>query len=88
MRESGKIYGRGDGRVYEKNAQVIEEVVCPAYERLMAAVRELKGTGKNEEGLCGLPQGQEYYQVLVEPVRGNEGIDRAVGRTDTQTDGR
>ena len=67
-----KIYGRGDGRVYEKNAQVIEEVVCPAYERLMAAVRELKGTGKNEEGLCGLPQGQEYYQVLVDQSVGTK----------------
>ena len=76
------------GEYTKKNAQVIEEVVCPAYERLMAAVRELKGTGKNEEGLCGLPQGQEYYQVLVDQSVGTKGIDRAVGRTDTQTDGR
>ena len=53
----------------------MEEVVCPAYERLMAAVRELKGTGKNEEGLCGLPQGQEYYQMLVDQSVGtNESI--------------
>ena len=76
------------GGYTKKNAQVIEEVVCPAYERLMAAVRELKGTGKNEEGLCGLPQGAGILSGVGGPVRGNEGIDRAVGRTDTQTDGR
>ena len=60
------------GEYTKKNAQVIEEVVCPAYERMMAAVRELKGTGKNEEGLCGLPQGQEYYQVLVDQSGGTK----------------
>ena len=72
MRESGKFTEEEMGEYTKKNAQVIEEVVCPAYERLMAAVRELKGTGKNEEGLCGLPQGQEYYQVLVDQSVGTK----------------
>ena len=72
MRESGKFTEEEMGEYTKKNAQVIEEVVCPAYERLMAAVRELKGTGKNEEGLCGLPQGQEYYQMLVDQSVGTK----------------
>lgn len=72
MRESGKFTEEEMGGYTKKNAQVIEEVVCPAYERLMAAVRELKGTGKNEEGLCGLPQGQEYYQVLADQSVGTK----------------
>ena len=75
IRESGKFTEEEMGEYTKKNAKAMEEVVCPAYERLMAAVRELKGTGKNEEGLCGLPQGQEYYQMLVDQSVGtNESI--------------
>lgn len=45
-----------------KNAQVIEEVVCPAYERLMAAVRELKGTGKMRKVCAGCHRGRNIIR--------------------------
>src|SRR5699024_5372661 len=40
----------------EDNALMMEDYVYPAYQTLLAAVEELKGTGQNEKGLCYLPE--------------------------------
>ena len=62
MRESGKFTEEEMGEYTKKNAQVIEEVVCPAYERLMAAVRELKGTGKMRKVCAGCHRGRNIIR--------------------------
>ena len=50
----------------EKNALMLNSYVLPSYNKLMAAVEELRGTGKNEAGLCYYPNGKEYYEHIVQ----------------------
>ena len=45
--------------------KLIENSLIPAYENLMEGLEELRGTGKNENGLYYLDGGQEYYQYLL-----------------------
>lgn len=56
----------------EDNALMMEDCVYPAYQTLLAAVEELKGTGQNEKGLCYLPEGKEYYEMVVRQSTGTE----------------
>lgn len=35
-------------------------------------MEQMKGMGKNSGGLCGLPEGREYYRYLVTDVTGSE----------------
>ena len=56
----------------QDNALVIQDYVFPAYEKLTAAVEDLKDSGKNEKGLVFLPQGKEYYELLAEQSTGSE----------------
>ncbi|MBQ8559640.1 MAG: DUF885 domain-containing protein [Tyzzerella sp.] len=48
-----------------QNKTVLETAMLPAYESLISALTELKGTGKNEQGLCYLSGGKNYYSYLV-----------------------
>lgn len=48
-----------------KNETLVKEHVLPAYEQLAAALTELLGSGKNDMGLCYLPEGKKYYEYLV-----------------------
>lgn len=59
----------------QKNAFFVEEKIYPAYEKLIQAMESLKGSGKNEKGLCGLPEGKEYYEMAV---RQSTGTDQSV----------
>ena len=43
----------------QQNARQMEEQVYPAYENLIQAVKELKGKGTNEKGLCYFPEGRK-----------------------------
>lgn len=56
----------------KRNAQMLQSYVLPAYSQLISAVQSLKGTGKNEEGLCHLPKGKEYYEQVVREATGSE----------------
>ena len=56
----------------EDNALMMEDYVYPAYQALLAAVEELKGTGQNEKGLCYLPEGKAYYEMVVRQSTGTE----------------
>ncbi len=56
----------------EDNALMMEDYVCPAYQTLLAAVEELKGTGQNEKGLCYLLEGKAYYEMVVRQSTGTE----------------
>ena len=58
----------------QQNARQMEEQVCPAYEDLIQAVKELKGKGPNEKGLCYFPEGRKYYEWYIQ---------QSVGVTDT-----
>ncbi len=56
----------------QKNALMLQSYILPAYTKLVNAVRDLKGTGTNEEGLCNLPKGKDYYSLTVRAATGSE----------------
>ena len=58
----------------QQNARQMEEQVYPAYEDLIQAVKELKGKGTNEKGLCYFLEGRKYYEWYIQ---------QSVGVTDT-----
>ncbi len=62
-------------KAYEKaNKDAIINNVIPAYQLLIDTLNSLKGTGKNDGGLAGLPKGKEYYRYLL---ASNTGSDRS-----------
>ena len=62
-------------KAYEKaNKNAVINNVIPAYQLLIDTLNSLKGTGKNDGGLAGLPKGKEYYRYLL---ASNTGTDRS-----------
>ncbi len=59
----------------QDNALAVSDYIFPAYEKLISSLEELRGSGKNEQGLMYLPDGQEYYELVV---RESTGSDRSV----------
>lgn len=55
----------------QDNALAVSDHVFPAYEKLMAALEELRGSGKNEKGLAYLPEGGKYYELIVKESTGS-----------------
>lgn len=58
----------------QQNKEILENAILPSYEKLASSLATLKGTGKNEQGLCFLPEGTDYYTHLV-------AMDTGSGRT-------
>lgn len=56
----------------DKNKTLVNNVVIPAYKNLASGLNHLKGSGKNNEGLCKLPQGKKYYELLVKSATGSD----------------
>lgn len=55
----------------EQNASIIKNFIYPAYTALGELMNKLKNTGTNENGLCHLPEGKDYYELLVNNVTGS-----------------
>ena len=51
--------------------KLMEECVLPAYTQLQQGISQLKGTGKNENGLSHLPGGKAYYEYLIQSTVGD-----------------
>ena len=49
----------------QEHIQIIADHFVPAYRSLIETLESLKGTGVNEKGMCGLPDGKEYYEYLA-----------------------
>ena len=49
----------------EQNEKAVLEHVIPAYQLLIRGLTALKNTGKNQQGLSGLPNGKAYYEYLL-----------------------
>ncbi|WP_167957166.1 DUF885 domain-containing protein [Anaerosporobacter faecicola] len=56
----------------EQNKAAILDYVIPAYQLLIDGLNDLKGTGKNDGGLCNFPKGKEYYESLVKTETGSD----------------
>lgn len=48
-----------------KNLEILETNFIPAYQLLSDGLKELKGTGLNEQGMCYYPEGKKYYEYLI-----------------------
>ena len=57
----------------EKNQQLLQSSVIPAYNLIISTLTELKENGycKNDEGLCKLENGKSYYEYLVNSYTGS-----------------
>lgn len=55
-----------------QNKDAVMNSVIPAYEQLMKDLASLKGTGKNDGGLCNFKQGKQYYEYLVKNTTGSD----------------
>ena len=55
----------------EENSRCIEEYIFPAYKELIEGLTALSGSGKNHNGLCYLPDGKKYYEILVASETGS-----------------
>ena len=49
----------------QEHIQIIAEHFVPAYRSLIETLESLKGTGVNDKGMCGFPNGKEYYEYLA-----------------------
>lgn len=56
----------------QDNALAVSDYIFPAYEKLISEIEKLKGTGKNEKGLCYLPDGKAYYELVAKQSTGSE----------------
>lgn len=55
----------------EKNSSAIKESIFPSYSLLKNGLAALRTSGKNNNGLCYLPKGREYYENVVASETGS-----------------
>lgn len=55
----------------ETNAEHIRNYIFPAYSELKDGLAALRGTGKNHNGLCHLPDGRKYYELIAAAETGS-----------------
>lgn len=49
-----------------RNDTLLKSDFVKAYELLIEELKEMRGEGKNDQGLCYYPEGREYYEFLIE----------------------
>ena len=54
-----------------QNSAYIKKYIFPAYEQLISGLSKLRNSGKNNNGLCYLPNGRSYYEYLVRSETGS-----------------
>lgn len=54
-----------------QNMQTFISHVIPAYKDLIASLKELKAYSSNQDGLCYLDSGTDYYEALVKETTGS-----------------
>ncbi len=55
----------------EKNSEYIKNYIFPAYTELKDGLTALRDSGKNPNGLCHLPDGRKYYELIVASETGS-----------------
>ena len=56
----------------EKNYDAVMNYIIPAYRETIEVFKQLRNTGKNQLGLCYLPNGKEYYSFLLRSKVGTD----------------
>lgn len=67
-----------------ENETAVIHTVIPAYRELSSSLSELKGTGKNEAGLCNFSAGKAYYEYLVKTSTGSDKVIEKLEQEITQ----
>ena len=68
-----------------QNQHILQDYLIPAYEYLSQNLQVLKTYGHNTQGLCYLPDGKEYYTLLVARETGSSrSIDNIQSLIQTQ----
>lgn len=81
--EEADFLSEEEKKEYKKqNRDKVLEEVIPAYRSLIDGIEGLRGTGKNDKGLCHLEKGREYYEYLL---RSEVGSDRDIEKLMQQT---
>ena len=65
-----------------QNSAYIKKYIFPSYEQLISGLSELRNSGKNNNGLCYLPNGRTYYEYLV---RSETGSSRSIAELQNLT---
>ncbi len=69
----------------QTNQTIFENEIVPAYELLIEELRELLGSGSNDGGICNLPDGKRYYELLVYAETGcDDSIEDIYNRIELQ----
>lgn len=55
-----------------QNREAFLSSIVPAYQKLSQSLKDLKGSGTNNGGMCNLPKGKKYYQYLLETSTGSD----------------
>ena len=61
----GQISTSEKAALVQQNQECLTQYMIPAYENLASSLTALKGSGKNDGGLCFLTEGKDYFSHLV-----------------------
>lgn len=50
----------------EQNREAVINCVIPSYQKLIAAIKELKGTGQTDGGLASYPDGKTFFELYLQ----------------------
>lgn len=81
MTEVGILSKKEQTQYEEKNKAYITKYVIPAYKTLIHGLTSLKGTGQNDGGLAGFPEGKDYYSYLVAITTGTSRSINEINKT-------
>lgn len=56
---------------FSENEKILQTYVFPSYEKLIQALKNMRGKGKNLGGVCHFPRGKKYYQYIVKRETGS-----------------
>lgn len=69
--DSTKLSEEDKNAYIKTNSDYIKDYVFPAYSELKEGLSALHDTGKNPNGLCHLPKGRKYYELVVSSETGS-----------------
>ena len=62
------LYGLSEEEIsnyQEANKKLVVNSLIPSYQLIIDTLTELKGSGKNDKGLCYFENGKEFYEYLI-----------------------
>ena len=70
LKEYGKFTDSEQNELMNRHKEILLNKVIPAYEKLIAGLNALRGSGKNPMGLAYYKKGQKHYEYLLQTETG------------------